>query len=103
MKRAIRMKAADNVGTVLADCQPGDTVQVVSESQEPLLEVRVSRSIPLGHKLALCRIGKGDNIVKYGEVIGGATQPIEKGDPVHIHNVDSPRVPIPQKVREWEG
>jgi len=103
MKRAIRMKAADNVGTVLADCRPGDTVQVVSESQEPLLEVRVSRPIPFGHKLALSRIGKGEKIVKYGEVIGGATQPIEQGDHVHIHNVDSARIPIPQKVREREG
>jgi altronate dehydratase small subunit len=103
MKRAIRMKSADNVGTVLADCRPGDKVQVVSESQEPILEVNVSGPIPFGHKLALSGIGKGDKIVKYGEVIGEAIQPIEPGDHVHIHNVDSARIPIPQKVREREG
>jgi altronate dehydratase small subunit len=103
MKRAIRMNPADNVCTALADCQAGDTVQVVSEAQETVQEVKVSRAIPFGHKLALNRIGKGESIVKYGEVIGGATESIEKGDHVHIHNVDSTRIPIPQKVREREG
>ncbi len=40
-----------------------------------------------GHKYALCDIGKGENIVKYGNPIGHATRDIQKGEHVHTHNV----------------
>jgi altronate dehydratase small subunit len=36
-------------------------------------------------------IEKGEAIVKYGEVIGRATQQIILGKHVHIHNVESLR------------
>ena len=40
-----------------------------------------------GHKYALCYIKKGDNIIKYGNPIGHATEDIKKGDHVHSHNM----------------
>lgn len=40
-----------------------------------------------GHKIALCDIKKGENIIKYGYPIGYATENISKGDHVHTHNV----------------
>ncbi len=40
-----------------------------------------------GHKYALCDIKKGDNIIKYGNPIGHATEDIKKGDHVHSHNM----------------
>ena len=40
-----------------------------------------------GHKYALRDIAKGENIIKYGNPIGHATQDIKKGDHVHTHNV----------------
>ena len=33
----------------------------------------------------------GDNVLKYGEVIGKASRAISPGDWVHIHNVESAR------------
>ncbi len=45
--------------------------------------------IPAGHKYALLPICKGEYIVKYGEIIGRATQDIAKGEWVHTHNVKS--------------
>ena len=33
-----------------------------------------------GHKYALCDIKKGDNIIKYGNPIGHATEDIKKGN-----------------------
>ena len=45
--------------------------------------------IPAGHKYALTHIGKGEAVIKYGEIIGRATQDIEKGEWVHTHNVRS--------------
>lgn len=43
--------------------------------------------IPSGHKVALSRIDAGQDIIKYGRVIGLATQDIQRGDHVHVHNV----------------
>lgn len=40
-----------------------------------------------GHKYAICDIKKGENIIKYGNPIGHATQDIKCGDHVHSHNV----------------
>jgi len=81
MKRSIRMNPSDNVTTALANLDAGETIQVVSASQEPLEQLKALQPISFGHKIALNRIEKGSNIVKYGEVIGIATQSIEKGKP----------------------
>ena len=40
-----------------------------------------------GHKYAICDIKMGENIIKYGNPIGHATEDIKKGDHVHSHNV----------------
>ena len=45
--------------------------------------------IPAGHKYALCDIAQGECIIKYGEIIGRATQDIAKDEWVHTHNVKS--------------
>ena len=37
------------------------------------------------------KISKGENLIKYGEAIGQATQDIEEGQHVHVHNVESLR------------
>ena len=40
-----------------------------------------------GHKYALCDIKNGDNVIKYGNVIGFATSDIRTGEHVHTHNM----------------
>ena len=45
--------------------------------------------IPAGHKYALCDIKQGEYVLKYGEIIGKATQDIQAGEWVHTHNVKS--------------
>ncbi|MBR5614146.1 MAG: altronate dehydratase [Clostridia bacterium] len=40
-----------------------------------------------GHKYAICDIKMGENIIKYGNPIGHATEDIKKGEHVHSHNV----------------
>jgi (2R)-sulfolactate sulfo-lyase subunit alpha len=44
-------------------------------------------AIPIGHKVALHDIGKGDTIMKYGHSIGKAVASIGKGHHVHVHNL----------------
>ena len=40
-----------------------------------------------GHKYAARDIKKGENVIKYGNPIGHATEDIKKGDHVHSHNL----------------
>lgn len=47
----------------------------------------VEVDLSTGHKHALCDIKKGENIIKYGNPIGHATEDIKCGDHVHSHNM----------------
>lgn len=44
-------------------------------------------SLETGHKIAVCDIQKGTDIVKYGYPIGYATKKIKAGESVHSHNM----------------
>jgi len=92
MKRAMRINPDDNTATALNDIEAGDSVSLVSKSG-PVGEMTTKQAVPFGHKVAVVDINKGDKILKYGEVIGLATQPIGKGEYVHTHNVESALLP----------
>lgn len=51
----------------------------------PLDNVEIN--LETGHKVALFPISKGENIIKYGNPIGHATEDIQKGEHVHSHNL----------------
>lgn len=86
---AIALREADNVATALRDLAAGETVVVGVADRTLSLAVR--QAITYGHKLALVDIAPGTNILKYGEVIGRATQAIPAGMHAHIHNIESLR------------
>lgn len=54
------------------------------------LGLEAAEEIQSGHKIARRAIGKGERILKYGQVIGVATQDIAAGAHVHTHNVSMP-------------
>jgi len=89
MKKAIVIDLKDNVATLLADADANGVVQVMMGDKTT--ETKVQESIQFGHKFAMKKINKGQNVVKYGEVIGQATQDIREGQHVHVHNVESLR------------
>ncbi len=97
-KRAMRINPDDNTGTALNDIEAGETISLVSKSG-PVGEMTAKQAVPFGHKLAVIDIKKGDKILKYGEVIGIATQEISKGNYVHTHNVESTLVPGSKEVK----
>ncbi|HEV7254913.1 MAG TPA: altronate dehydratase family protein [Mesorhizobium sp.] len=69
---------------------PDDNVLVAAERIEagaPVGETVARARIPFGHKLAAQAIAADGPIVKFGQIIGFAKQPIEAGDWVHEHNV----------------
>lgn len=59
-----------------------DNVSVALEK----IEIK-NDEIPVGHKIALEDITKGEEVVKYGYKIGKAVENIKKGDWVHTHNL----------------
>ncbi len=89
IQKAIIMNEKDNVATLLTDVDKNDVVQV--RTGEKSVEVRVQGKIQFGHKFAMKKISKGENVIKYGEAIGQATQNIGEGQHVHLHNVESLR------------
>ena len=80
--------ARDNVATALRPLEKGESLEI--EVGGRTLQVTVLEPIPFGHKIALSPLEKGNEVRKYGEVIGVATRSIVRGQHVHVHNVKGP-------------
>ncbi|WP_296573526.1 UxaA family hydrolase [Phreatobacter sp.] len=74
--RFIRLAAADNVVVAV------DTIDAGKRVDGVMAAARVMK----GHKMATRPLAEGQPIVKYGQIIGFASQPIAPGDWVHTHN-----------------
>lgn len=77
MQEFIIIHEIDNVAVVLRPFKKGEVVAGVT----------LQMDIPQAHKVALKKINKGENVIKYGFPIGHATEDIEAGCHVHTHNV----------------
>lgn len=75
----VRLNPADNVVTSRSEI--GANVKIPEEM------VATLAPIPQGHKIATRRIGVGEPVKKYNQVIGFATEDIRPGAHVHTHNV----------------
>ena len=96
MKLAIRLDRKDNVATAIDTLKEGEMVSILSEVGREIDKVQVTTDVPLPfHKVALAQIPKGEEVKKYGEVIGYASKPISRGGWVHVHNIES--VSLPEK------
>ena len=81
----------DTVGVAVVDVKSGQTLEGRSLDSNEKLSAKAAADIPLGHKLALKDFKVGDDVVKYGVVIGRVVQPIKAGEHVHVHNVKTKR------------
>ncbi|WP_213697668.1 UxaA family hydrolase [Acetomicrobium sp.] len=88
-KQAIVVHESDNVATSLRDLKKGE--EVLLEIGDTKCNVVLLNDIPFAHKFALKNIYIGENVIKYGEVIGKASKPIKMGEHVHVHNIESTR------------
>ena len=86
---AIALRAADNVATAVQDLVPGQVAMV--RLDRDVNQVVISEEIPYGHKFSVRFIQKGEEILKYGEVIGRATVDIQSGYHAHVQNIESLR------------
>ena len=77
-QNAFQINREDNVATALTPLVPGP-VELRGDACAP--EVEAATEVPMGHKIALRDIMNGEDIVKYGVVIGRATADTEDEKP----------------------
>ena len=85
MKENIIMNPKDNVGICLREFSSGEKLDFQLDDRN--LSVAFEYPIPMGHKVAIADIQKGEPIIKYGENIGKAILEIAAGQHVHLHNI----------------
>jgi galactarate dehydratase len=82
---AIRLHRDDNVAIAKESLQAGTTL-LWGEKDAPR-EIMLRQPIPGGHKIALKALRSGDPVLRYGQVIGFATDDVRPGTHVHTHNL----------------
>ncbi len=88
---ALKVNDADNVATLFSNEGKAGTQVEIRDKKGESSVMCLEDDIPYGHKLALCGITAGCDIIKYGESLGMATKNINPGEHVHVHNLDSKR------------
>jgi altronate hydrolase len=74
--RTLLLNDRDNVIVAVDGLAPGAVARGVTASSR----------IPRGHKMAIAKIAKGEPVLKFGQIIGFATEDIAPGEHVHTQN-----------------
>ena len=82
----------DTVGVVVVEgLKAGTDMLCVVTADNSSFKLKSRMDVPIGHKVALVDIDKGDTVWKYGQDIGVAKARIARGEHVHVHNVKTKR------------
>ncbi len=102
----VKISPTDNVGIV---CNAFGLPKGACVQDDILLV----EAIPMGHKVALSDIQKDEAVLRYGQIIGYAIEPIEKGAWVNEDKITLPQAPdlesipysetVPQEIVPLEG
>ncbi|KWW17354.1 hypothetical protein AS888_22395 [Peribacillus simplex] len=85
----IVMDSKDNVATLLCDVKAGENLSFNLNGISH--NIIVQQDVKFCHKVAIRPVKKGERIIKYGESIGAATEGIDEGEHVHVHNIEGIR------------
>lgn len=83
---------------------PNDNVAIVANPTGlkrgaiVLNSIVLEEDIPMGHKVALQTLNEGDEVIRYGQVIGYANKFIEKGSWINEGNMSMPQPPNLEKI-----
>jgi altronate hydrolase/galactarate dehydratase len=75
----IRLNPADNIVIALRDLGSGSVV--------PDVAAPLAGPVSRGHKIAARAVAEGENVIRYGQIIGVATRSIAAGEHIHSHNL----------------
>jgi (2R)-sulfolactate sulfo-lyase subunit alpha len=82
----------DTVGVVVVeDARAGQELTGWVMETDATIKVRAGADVPLGHKVAIRPMQRGETVVKYEHDIGKATEDIAVGGYVHAHNIKTKR------------
>lgn len=81
----------DNVGVAVVDIPAGTECEGRDLSTNKPLQAQSFEAIPLGHKIALKDFAVGEDVTKYGCVIGRIVQDVRAGYHVHTQNLKTKR------------
>ena len=82
----------DTVGVVVVEGLKKNTDMLcVVTHDNSSFKLKSKMDVPIGHKIALQDIKKGDTVWKYGQDIGKAVADVKKGEHVHVHNLKTKR------------
>ena len=87
MVNSVIMNEMDTVVTVTSKVSAGNDVEYIVNGNSN--SIKAASDIPINHKVAVRNVMKGNEVYKYGEVIGYATADINVGDHVHENNLSS--------------
>ena len=82
MQNFLKINDRDNVIVALNTIPSGTKLQLSDGSS-----ITSTAEIPAGHKMAIAHIPAGGEVIKYGYRIGNATEEINCGDWIHVHNL----------------
>lgn len=80
----IKIKEQDNVAIAVNDIPAGTEV---------MPGIYAHQDIPQAHKIALCNIPRGSEIIRYGVILGYAINAISQGDWINEHMLELPTPP----------
>ncbi len=89
MQQLVVINLKDNVATATRELKKDQELRVEIGGEQVVLTMK--EDIRFGHKVAIMDLVKGQDIIKYGEVMGTATADVFKGEHIHVHNVVSQR------------
>lgn len=78
-QQVVRLNPADNVVIALRDIEAG--------AQPEGVPAQLLGSVTQGQKIATRDIAAGQNVIRYGQIIGQAKADIVPGEHVHVHNL----------------
>lgn len=82
----------DSVGVVVVEgLTAGTDMLCVVTHDDSSFRLESKHDVPIGHKVALRDLKKGDTVMKYGEDIGIMIGDAKKGEHVHTHNCKTKR------------
>ncbi len=85
MQNFLKINDNDNVVVALNVIPAGESVSV--EVKGEMKSIPALEEIPAGHKMAICDIPEGGEVIKYGYRIGNAKEAVKCGGWIHTHNV----------------
>lgn len=99
LAQVLKVHPADNVIVALRDLPAGDVIEFEGERYE------LPYSVSAKHKFVTHDLQVGDHVTMYGVLVGKATQPIRRGEPITTFNLKHDADPYgleQKKPYSWE-